>query len=71
IMMRCVRGNTPHVIIEVKETSDKENVGSVSRMALRQIHKKEYYRGLKGKVLLYGIAFEGKIPTIVSESLTL
>ncbi|MCQ2070099.1 MAG: ATP-binding protein, partial [archaeon] len=67
IMMRCVRGNTPHVIIEVKETSDKDRWDSVSKEALKQIHDKEYYRGLKGKVILYGVAFYLKTPKITSE----
>jgi len=31
---------------------------------LNQIESKGYARGLEGEVLLYGIAFDGKVPTI-------
>ncbi|MBQ8179591.1 MAG: hypothetical protein IJ026_04000, partial [Candidatus Methanomethylophilaceae archaeon] len=64
----------PHVVIELKRSDSDagdDRVLSDARRALEQISKKGYTTGLRGNVLMYGIAFRGKEPTIVSDTTTL
>ncbi|MCQ2071113.1 MAG: ATP-binding protein [archaeon] len=70
IRMECLKGGTPHVVVEIKKNSDNgSDIHRLAEEAIEQIHTKRYYHGLKGKVYLYGIAFDGKKPVIVSEVL--
>jgi hypothetical protein len=60
----------PHVIIEIKHSrsdADEDTVLKDAERALSQIKDRDYVHGLKGDVLLYGIAFRGKEPKIVSD----
>lgn len=70
LRMRRVRGNSPNVIIEFKDTSigDPEKI---SNDALFQIHRRRYYYGMTGEVFLYGICIKEKVPTIVFEKMYL
>jgi hypothetical protein len=64
----------PHVIIEIKHSrsdADEDTVLKDAERALIQIKDRDYIHGLKGDVLLYGIAFRGKEPMIVSEKMCL
>lgn len=42
-----------------------------AREALEQIHRRRYYHGMEGRTVLYGIAFDSKSPTVVSEEISL
>ena len=70
IMLESSVPTNPHVIIEIKHTksdADEDTVLKDAERALSQIKDRDYIHGLKGDVLLYGIAFRGKEPKIVSE----
>ena len=73
IRMERVRGNSPNVLIEIKRSRDsdasEEDMRSLAKEALVQIKDRDYAHGLSGRTILYGIAFSGKTPTIVSEEL--
>ena len=69
IMMARKKGISPNIIIELKRS---ENDGCLERdanAALRQIKDRDYAHGLEGKTILYGIAFSGKEPFIISEEI--
>lgn len=62
----------PNVIIELKHLKPDEKdekLPSEAAEALKQIHKKDYIFGMKGRILLYGIAFKGMEAKVVSEVL--
>lgn len=40
---------------------------SLAEAALRQIRERDYAHGLRGTTILYGMAFRGKTPAVVSE----
>ena len=70
IMLESLVPTNPHVIIEIKHTksdADDDTMSKEAERALNQIKDRDYIHGLKGDILLYGIAFRGKEPRIVSE----
>lgn len=70
ICMKGISGSVPNLIIEVKRRN-KGNAGEsmeeLAQSALRQIRERRYASGLKGETILYGIAFDGKVPTIAMD----
>ena len=71
IMMRPRDGSVKPVIMELKLSSSDESLDKDADDAIRQIRDRRYYNGMAGEVLLYGIAFHGVIPRVVSEMLSL
>lgn len=74
IRMERLHGSGPNVVIEIKRASsesDPDSLTGLARNALRQIHDRDYAHGLKGETVLYGIAFGGKRPAVVSETVRL
>ena len=72
IRLQRLRGNGPNVVMEIKRVTGEpsaERMEAVAREALAQIRKMGYAHGLEGRTVLYGIAFSGKMPTIVSETI--
>lgn len=71
IRLRRVRGSGPNVVIEVKRSKvddpSEEQMTSMAEEALKQIVDNDYAHGMVGRTILYGIAFSGKTPTIVSQ----
>ena len=71
IRLQRLRGNGPNVVMEVKRVTGEpsaERTKAVARKALARIRKMGYAHGLEGRTTLYGIAFSGKTPTMVSET---
>ncbi len=69
---RCPR--FPNIVIELKKADSEDSDATVDRLAheaLEQIRKKNYYRGMKGRTLLYGIVFRAKTSTILLEKTVL
>ena len=65
IRMKRIRGSGPSLVIEIKRRKAGDpSVEALASAALDQIDSKGYARGLEGDVILYGIAFDGKVPTI-------
>ena len=65
IRMKRIRGSGPSIVIEIKRRKAGDpSVEALASVALDQIESKGYARGLEGDVILYGIAFDGKVPTI-------
>ena len=74
ILLESLVPTNPHVIIEIKHTksdADDDTMSKDAERALSQIKDRDYIHGLKGDILLYGIAFRGKEPRIVSEKMCL
>ena len=70
IRMKRIAGPGPNILIEIKrrnEGNKHRTMVELAREALGQIHDNQYAYGLKGETMLYGIAFDGKIPTILME----
>ncbi len=74
ILMKARCPRSPNIIIELKKADSEDSDAAVDRLAheaLEQIHKKNYYRGMKGKTLLYGIVFRAKTATVLLEETVL
>lgn len=69
IVMRPLRKGLYPVIIELKDVGKDgiDYLEKASDAALSQIRKRRYDLGLKGTVLLYGVAIAGKIPRVKQE----
>ena len=71
IRLRRVRGSGPNVVIEVKRSKvddpSEEQMTSMAEEALKQIVDNDYAHGMVGRTILYGVAFSGKTPIIVSQ----
>ncbi|MBR7152457.1 MAG: AAA family ATPase, partial [Candidatus Methanomethylophilaceae archaeon] len=67
-------GDSPNIVIEIKrvQTDSSDHVAEAAAMkALQQIKERDYLHGLRGRTLLYGIAFRNKKPTVLSERMVL
>ena len=65
-------GDGHNIVIEIKriQTDSSDDVArSHAEKALCQIKDRDYIHGLKGRILLYGIAFRNKKATVVSEEI--
>ena len=61
IIMKPTHPGLPNIIFELKKTADKrKKLQKLADAAIDQIMDKEYYWGMDGRVLMYGIAFRGK-----------
>ena len=69
IIMKPRRSGLPGVIIELKKTRAKKDMQSYAECALSQIRGKDYFRSMKGRILAYGIYFNGKNFEAVSEEI--
>jgi len=67
IRMRNKTGIGSNAIIEIKRSESMTSRERDAQSALKQIVEKDYTRGLEGQTVLYGIAFFGKEPLIISE----
>lgn len=73
-IMSSLNPGKPHIVIEFKKhgsDTSPEKAAESARAAVRQIHDRKYYQELKGDVVLYGIAFAGKVPYIEMERMTI
>ena len=59
------------IIMELKASDSKASLEREAREGIRQIHERRYYHRMRGEVILYGMAFWGVIPRIVSERVAL
>ena len=69
IRLERIRGDGPNVVIELKRARRGEDPRQLAEDALGQIVERGYAHGLKGRTILYGIAFESKTPTVVSRTI--
>lgn len=72
-MIMRSRSDSPNIVIEFKKSRlDDEGVWeSDAKDALDQIKKNEYYHGLSGRTIIYGIAMFNKRSKVLSEVLDL
>ena len=72
VRLKGVSGAGPNIVLEIKRRN-KNNVDmtmdELAQEGLRQIHEKGYADGLTGETMIYGVAFDGKDPTIAMERL--
>ena len=59
------------MIMELKVADTGGSLDDEAREGIRQIHEKRYYHGMHGEIVLYGIAFWGVVPRVVSERIVL
>ena len=71
IVMRPRREGVVPVIIELKKVASEEELEPQCEAALKQIHYRKYYLNMHGKVILVGIAFWGRMPRTVVETLVI
>ena len=69
IRMEKMSGPGCNVVMEIKRSDDAGSRERDAAGVIRQIREKDYARGLNGPTVLYGVAFFGKEPLIVSEML--
>ena len=69
IMMTKRKGDSPNIVIELKRSENDGHLEHDAKAALQQIKDKDYAHGLEGKTILYGIAFSGKKPFVISEEI--
>ncbi len=63
----------PNIVIELKRLKSEESVDRLipeAKIALEQIHDRDYIFGMKGRIFLYGIAFKGMEAKVLSETLS-
>lgn len=74
ILLKANRPSDRHIIMELKRSDpdvDDETMKELSLAAIQQIREREYFHGLKGEVLMYGIAVRGKDVTVSSDTVSL
>ncbi len=62
IILKSRSRNRKNLIFELKVAASEEKLDSEVDDAIRQIHKKRYYLGMPGEVVLVGLAFWVKVP---------
>ncbi len=62
IILKSRSRNRKNLIFELKVAASEEKLDSEVEDAIRQIHKKRYYLGMPGEVVLVGLAFWVKVP---------
>ncbi|MFT0899757.1 AAA family ATPase [Candidatus Methanoprimaticola sp. MG2] len=70
IRLERIVGDGPNILIEIKRRRDSDGskrTEELAEEALAQIKKKDYIHGLKGDTILYGVAFDGKLPSVIAE----
>ena len=60
--------NIVPIIIELKKADNEEDLEVCAENAVKQIHDRKYYANMHGKVILIGLAFWGKIPKTIIET---
>ncbi|MCQ2070635.1 MAG: AAA family ATPase [archaeon] len=68
IVLRSNRKELPNILLGLKKT-DTDELTKEARNALLQIKEKEYFRGMKGNTILYGMCFKGKMSAIEMEEI--
>ncbi|QHK17309.1 AAA family ATPase [Methanomassiliicoccaceae archaeon DOK] len=71
IVLTPLKGGSPPIIIELKTADAIDKLDTAVEDAIRQIHDRRYYNGMKGRVVLYGIAFCGVVSKVGAEILDL
>lgn len=73
ILMEHRYSKYPNIVLEVKKTTRDSDAESerLAHEALEQIHRKDYFKKLKGTTYLYGIAFNGKKALVLLEKTVL
>lgn len=72
IIMTRMRPNVPNIVLELKKRgNDRRSLETMAREGPGQIRDRECFRGLRGRTLLYGMAFDGTDAVSVSETLDL
>ena len=72
-----LKSNLPcdrHIIMEFKKTRSNtrdDTMEGMTQAALQQIRDREYFHGLSGEVLMYGIVVRGKDVKVSSETVSL
>lgn len=64
VLMKSVRRDRANILMEIKRCRDGDPRKAAEK-GLEQIIGKGYASGLEGRTTAYGIAFDGKVPTVV------
>ena len=60
--------DNPGIVIELKRAGRPEDLDRAVDEAISQIHDRRYYNGMRGRVVLYGIAFFGVVARVGTET---
>lgn len=71
IVMTPKMEGDPPMIFELKVADSEASLESEADGAITQIHDRRYYLGMRGRIVLYGMAFWGKVPCVRCEALNL
>ena len=63
--------DNPGIVMELNRVGRPEDLDTAVEDAIRQIHDRRYYNGMKEMVVLYGIAFCGVVAKVGAEVLDL
>ena len=63
--------DNPGIVMELNRVGRPEDLDTAVEDAIRQIHDRRYYNGMKRRVVLYGIAFCGVVAKVGAEVLDL
>ena len=72
ICMKSLRGSDVNVVMAIERCEgchSRKGMEALAREVMDRIHDRKCYDGMEGTTYLYGIAFKGKVPTIVMEKL--
>ncbi len=69
IILTPKKEGTVPIIMELKKVDSESELDSAASGAIDQIHEKKYYLNMHGKVILVGLAFWGKMPKAVIETI--
>ncbi len=58
----------PFMIFELKVADKKKDLNAKVAEAFEQIHDREYYNGMEGRVILIGMAFWNQVPKVMIDS---
>ena len=71
IIMKPKDPSLEPIIMELKMSGSESSLRSDAEDGIRQIHERRYYNGMSGGVMLYGMAFRGVVPKVISEHIVL
>lgn len=65
----CIIQDTRRPAPILQKVDSERKLDDEAQAAIRQIHDKRYFHGMRGEVILAGVAFCGKIPKVVTETI--
>ena len=68
IILRPKDETVPPMVFELKKSKKARDLEADAEEAIRQIHEQQYYRGMPGNVIIYGISFYSNALKVLTET---